>query len=31
MPMSVEAFRAYVAADFVRWRDVVTRAGIKES
>jgi tripartite-type tricarboxylate transporter receptor subunit TctC len=31
MPMSVEAFRSYVAADFVRWRDVVKRGDIKES
>jgi tripartite-type tricarboxylate transporter receptor subunit TctC len=31
MPMSVEAFRAYVAADFVRWRDVVKKGDIKES
>lgn len=31
MPMSVEAFRSYVAADFVRWRDVVKNRDIKES
>jgi tripartite-type tricarboxylate transporter receptor subunit TctC len=31
MPMSVEAFRSYVAADFVRWRDVVKSRDIKES
>jgi tripartite-type tricarboxylate transporter receptor subunit TctC len=31
MPMSVEAFRAYVAADFVRWREVVKKGDIKES
>lgn len=31
MPMSAEAFRSYVAADFVRWRDVVKKGDIKES
>lgn len=31
MPMSVEAFRSYVAADFVRWREVVKNRDIKES
>jgi tripartite-type tricarboxylate transporter receptor subunit TctC len=31
MPMSVEAFRSYVAADFVRWREVVKSRDIKES
>ncbi|QHE85464.1 Bug family tripartite tricarboxylate transporter substrate binding protein [Hydrogenophaga sp. BPS33] len=31
MPMSVEAFRSYVAADSVRWREVVKKSDIKES